>query len=126
MTRSLTRFATVALLMIAAVAALADGIFPQDNGPTKVDVSSYPPAIQKGYKLLQEDCGSCHSVARPLNTTMTPAQWRECATTAHARLADIPSADIPQILDFLIYDQTNRKDLDPKSFFQPPSPVGRG
>ena len=115
--------AALLALVVLAPAAAGQGPWPQDKGAKRVDVSSYPAAIRQGYKLLQEDCGACHSVARPLNTTMSPEQWRACATSAHTRLAGIPGKDVPRILDFLIYDQIHRKDQNPKAYFPPPVPI---
>ncbi len=65
--------------MIATLGLFAQSVpqsFPQDNGPYKLDVSGYPKQIQKDYKVFSHKCGICHSLARPLNTTMTTAQWK--------------------------------------------------
>jgi len=42
--------------------------YPNDLGPEKVDVSSYPKAMQAGYKLMAAKCSRCHTSARPLNS----------------------------------------------------------
>ena len=44
---------------------------PQDKGPDKVNVSSYPAEQQKGYKIFTDKCAKCHTIARPINTIMT-------------------------------------------------------
>ncbi len=48
---------------------------PQDKGPAKIDVSSYPAEQQKGYKVFADKCSKCHTIARPINTTMTKPEW---------------------------------------------------
>ena len=50
-------------------------VLPQDKGPDKVNVSSYPAEQQKGYKVFTDKCSKCHTIARPINTTMTKEEW---------------------------------------------------
>jgi hypothetical protein len=43
--------------------------YPNDDGPTTIDVSSYPPDIQATYKnLFLQKCARCHQSSRPLNS----------------------------------------------------------
>lgn len=94
--------------------------FPQDNGPYKLDVSGYPKQIRKDYKVFSHKCGICHSLARPLNTTMTPAQWKQYVSKMqHKPGAMINNEQAREIKAFLIYDQIHRKDKNPKKFFPP-------
>jgi len=92
---------------------------PQDQGPDKLDVSKYPPEIQKDYKLFSGKCSKCHTLARPLNTTMTKEEWsRYVKRMMHKPNSGISGKDGKAIFDFLVYDQTNRKDKDPQAFYK--------
>ncbi|MEJ2369079.1 MAG: hypothetical protein P8Z49_12245 [Acidobacteriota bacterium] len=96
--------------------------YPQDNGPYKLDVSNYPKAVQKEYKVFKEKCSICHTLARPLNTTMSPAMWKEYVKYMLQKpgaSAMINHQQAHEILEFLDYDQTHRKDKDPKKFYKP-------
>jgi hypothetical protein len=43
--------------------------YPNDFGPTSIDVSSYPPDIQNTYKnIFLVKCQRCHQSSRPLNS----------------------------------------------------------
>lgn len=92
---------------------------PQDKGPDKVDISAYPPELQKAYKLFSGKCSKCHTIARPINTLMTRAEWeRYVKRMMHKPNSGISDNQGKEIFDFLAYDQANRKDKDPKSFFR--------
>ncbi len=92
---------------------------PQDKGPDKLDVSAYPPATQQGYKLFAEKCSKCHTLARPLNTSMTKEDWnRYVKRMMHKPNSGISDKQGKEIFDFLVYDQTNRKDKNPKAFYK--------
>ncbi len=107
-----------ALLSLVVVAQAVSVNLPQDKGPDKLDVSKYPPDIQKGYKLMAGKCSQCHTLARPLNTSMTKDDWsRYVKRMMHKPNSGIDDKTGKQIFDFLVYDQENRKDKDPKSFF---------
>ncbi len=61
-------------LGLAAVFSPASGaessgepLFAGDMGPAEVDVSKYPPELQKIYRTALKRCSKCHSLARPLN-----------------------------------------------------------
>lgn len=92
---------------------------PQDKGPDKIDVSSYPPEIQKAYKLFTGKCSKCHTIARPLNTTMTRDEWsRYVKRMMHKPNSGISDSQGKEIFDFVMYDETNRKAKNPKAFFR--------
>ncbi len=92
---------------------------PQDKGPDKIDVSAYPPEMQKGYKLFASKCSKCHTIARPINTTMTRENWeRYVKRMMHKPNSGISDKDGKQIFDFIMYDETERKAKDPKAFFR--------
>ncbi|MDR3725984.1 MAG: hypothetical protein P4K86_02975, partial [Terracidiphilus sp.] len=72
-------------LRIIAIAGLTVPLFllaqssnvnlPQDKGPNQINVSSYPADLQKDYKVFTDKCAKCHTIARPINTSMTHAEW---------------------------------------------------
>lgn len=106
---------------ICAVAAPAQGnnvVLPQDKGPDKLDVAKYPAPIQAGYKLLESKCSKCHTPARPLNTMMKREEWeRYVKRMMHKPNSGISDSQGKQIFEFLVYDQTERKDKNAKAFY---------
>lgn len=108
----------LAVLAWLLVAQTADVVLPQDNGPETIDVSKYPAEIQKTYGLFRTKCSKCHTIARPINTTMSRAEWeRYVKRMMHKPNSGISSGDGKKIFDFLIYDQQTRKDPNPGAFF---------
>jgi mono/diheme cytochrome c family protein len=102
-------------LMLAAQSG--NVTLPQDKGPSKVDVSSYPPEQQKGYKVFADKCSKCHTIARPINTTMTAPEWsRYVKRMMHKPNSGISDNQGKAIYEFLAYDQENRKDKNPSAF----------
>ena len=92
---------------------------PQDKGPDKVNVSSYPAEQQKGYKVFTDKCAKCHTIARPINTSMTTAEWsRYVKRMMHKPNSGISDSQGKTIYEFLAYDQENRKDKNPSAFFK--------
>jgi len=94
-------------------------VLPQDKGPDKIDVSAYPPELQAGYKTFTSKCSKCHTIARPINTKMTRPEWeRYVKRMMHKPNSGIGDKQGKEIFEFLIYDQTNRKDKNPSAFFR--------
>ncbi len=92
---------------------------PQDKGPDKLDVSKYPAEQQKSYKLFVDKCSKCHTIARPINTTMTQPEWsRYVKRMMHKVNSGISDTQGKAIYEFLAYDQENRKDKNPSAFFK--------
>jgi len=90
---------------------------PQDKGPDKINVSSYPADQQKGYKIFTDKCAKCHTIARPINTTMTKDEWsRYVKRMMHKPNSGISDSQGKTIFEFLAYDQENRKDKNPSAF----------
>jgi mono/diheme cytochrome c family protein len=90
---------------------------PQDKGPDKINVSSYPAEQQKGYKVFTEKCSKCHTIARPINTAMTLPEWsRYVKRMMHKPNSGISDSQGKAIYEFLAYDQENRKDKNPSAF----------
>ncbi|HZT28473.1 MAG TPA: hypothetical protein VFA33_01225 [Bryobacteraceae bacterium] len=101
------------------VAQSSNIVLPQDKGPNTIDVGAYPPEMQKAYKLFSAKCSKCHTIARPINTLMTRPEWeRYVKRMMHKPNSGISDKQGKEIFDFLIYDQTNRKDKNPKAFFR--------
>ena len=100
------------------VRAQSNITLPQDKGPDKINVSSYPAELQKAYKTFSGKCSKCHTIARPINTTMARAEWeRYVKRMMHKPNSGISDKQGKEIFDFIVYDETNRKAKDPKAFF---------
>src|ERR1017187_1850130 len=92
---------------------------PQDKGPDKINVSSFPAEQQKGYKIFVDKCAKCHTIARPINTSMTAPEWsRYVKRMMHKPNSGIGESQGKTIYEFLAYDQENRKDKNPSAFFK--------
>lgn len=105
---------SVPLLLVAQSGNVT---LPQDKGPDKINVSSYPPAQQAAYKLFVGKCSTCHTIARPINTSMTQPEWeRYVKRMMHKPNSGISNSQGKEIYEFLVYDQVNRKDKNPSAF----------
>ena len=115
------RFTALAL-MIAPVSLAAQSsnvTLPQDKGSASVNVSSYPADQQKNYKVFADKCAKCHTVARPINTSMTKPEWeRYVKRMMHKPNSGISDSQGKLIYDFLAFDQETRKDKNPSAFFK--------
>jgi cytochrome c5 len=82
-----------------------------DKGPSKIDVSAYPPGLQKGYKVFAEKCTLCHTLARPINSDFAlPDEWsRYVKRMMYKPGSMIAAADAKTIFEFLAYDSSVRK-----------------
>jgi len=89
--------------------------FPNDAGPDSIDVSAYPPALQKKYEFLKQ-CGQCHTMARPINSQI----WQDDAWKRYVkRMRDKPGCEIKnakEIYEFLRDDSKIRKAAKKKEF----------
>jgi cytochrome c5 len=118
---SAIRWITLACLAasLIAVAQTSNVSLPQDKGPNSINVSSYPADQQKGYKVFTDKCSKCHTIARPINTMMTTAEWeRYVKRMMHKPNSGINDTQGKTIFEFLSYDQANRKDKNPSAFFK--------
>lgn len=100
----------------------SDIVLPQDKGPDKINVSSYPANIQADYKVFAEHCGTCHTLARGINTSMPAVYWANYI----GRMAQRPEVGITpeqadQIYQFLAYDQVARKGKNPHGLYPAPT-----
>lgn len=115
------KFISLAILgaPLLMVAQSSNVTLPQDKGPSKIEVGSYPAEQQKGYKLFTDKCSKCHTIARPINTTMTKDEWsRYVKRMMHKPNSGISDAQGKAIFEFLAYDQETRKDKNPSAFFK--------
>jgi hypothetical protein len=107
---------SIPLILLAQTSNVA---LPQDKGPAKIDVSAYPAAQQQGYKVFAEKCAKCHTIARPINTTMTKDEWeRYVKRMMHKPNSGISDSQGKTIFEFVAYDQATRKDKNPSAFFK--------
>jgi cytochrome c5 len=111
-------YLTVLLAPLSLVAQKSNIELPQDKGPDKINVSAYPAPQQAAYKLFSTKCSKCHTIARPINTMMTRDEWsRYVKRMMHKPNSGISDNQGKQIFEFLVFDQTERKDKNPKAFF---------
>ena len=116
MKRLIQKMIMLAPLVLAA--QTSNVVLPQDKGPDRIDVSAYPPPQQAAYKVFTSKCSKCHTIARPMNTMMKRDEWeRYVKRMMHKPNSGISDAQGKLIFDFLVYDQTERKDKNPKAFF---------
>jgi len=112
----------IRIMLLAAplslVSQTGNVVLPQDKGPDKIDVSAYPAPQQAGYKVFASKCSKCHTIARPINTMMKRDEWeRYVKRMMHKPNSGIGDSQGKQIFDFLVFDQAERKDKNPKAFF---------
>ena len=111
---------TIAIAVLSTplfLAAQSNVNLPQDKGSDKVNVASYPAEMQKNYKVFTDKCAKCHTIARPINTTMTKDEWaRYVKRMMHKPNSGISDTQGKAIYEFLAYDQENRKDKNPSAF----------
>jgi cytochrome c5 len=116
MKRLMQRMMMLAPLVL--VAQTSNVVLPQDKGPDKIDIGAYPAPQQSAYKVFTTKCSKCHTIARPMNTMMKRDEWeRYVKRMMHKPNSGISDAQGKMIFDFLVYDQTERKDKNPKAFF---------
>ncbi len=85
-------------------------IYPADKGPNYIDVSEYPQKMQELYELFTRKCSRCHTVARPINSTFTPEEWRKYVHKMRQKPGSgLTLKTTDQIIEFLIYDAKHRE-----------------
>ncbi len=71
-------------LVGSALAALLVGVDygpdykldPRDTGAASIDVSKYPPEMQKNYEMYSVKCAKCHPLARSVNARFSGQDWK--------------------------------------------------
>ena len=114
------RLLQIAILLapLPLAAQTSNVVLPQDKGSDKIDVSAYPAAQQAAYKVFSTKCSKCHTIARPINTMMKRDEWeRYVKRMMHKPNSGISDSQGKQIFEFVVFDQTERKDKNPKNFF---------
>ncbi len=88
--------------------------YPADDGPNFIDVSDYPQEMQTLYELFTRRCSRCHTVARPINSTFTPEEWRKYVQKMMRKPGSgLTPKTSEQIIKFLIYDAQHRERTTP-------------
>lgn len=92
--------------------------FAADKGPSKIDakiLATYAPQMKATYNIFRNKCSKCHTLARPINTDLTPTKWEEYVKRMMKKPGSgIKPNEAKQIWEFLVYDTAKRK----KSFFE--------
>jgi hypothetical protein len=86
-------------------------ILAYDKGPSKIDVSKYPPDMKAKYKIFADKCSKCHTIARPINCEFAlDDEWERYIKRMMNKAGSIISPDDgKQIFEFLVYDSKTRK-----------------
>lgn len=109
----LSRFLLAAsLTAFLAIATSAVAQFGTHYEETKINVGSYPPEIQIGYRVFANKCSACHDLSSSLKQSRSSEAWtaevRRMQAMASSHISD---READQIVKFLAYDETHRKDL---------------
>ena len=84
--------------------------YPADKGPNFIDVAAYPVKMQEAYNLFTNKCSRCHTVARPINSTFTPEEWRQYVYKMMRKPGSgLTPRTADEIIEFLIYDAQHRE-----------------
>ena len=122
MTRTLAALLTVSTLVAMTgrpVTAAPQGkgatkdprILAYDKGPAKINVSKYPGDIKAAYKVFDDRCGACHTVARAVNCEyVLDEEWQRYIRQMMDKGGSLISADeAKSIFAFVTYDSKIRK-----------------
>ena len=87
--------------------------FAADKGPSKIDpkvLATYSPKAKAIYSLFRNKCSKCHTLARPINTDLSPTKWEEYVKRMMSKPGSgINPSEAKQIWQFLVYDTVKRK-----------------
>ena len=84
--------------------------YPADKGPNFIDVTAYSVKMQGAYELFTNKCSRCHTVARPINSTFTPEEWRKYVYKMMRKPGSgLTPRTAEEIIRFLIYDAQHRE-----------------
>ena len=67
---------TALVSLLVATEPAQDKPDPRDFGPDHIDVSGYPPAMQKTYEIYAVKCAKCHPLARSVNARFNSTDWK--------------------------------------------------
>ena len=102
----------VGIGMIYALRAprTAPKTYPADKGPNFIDVTAYSVKMQEAYELFTNTCSRCHTVARPINATFAPEEWRKYVYKMMRKPGSgLTPKTAEKIIEFLIYDAQHRE-----------------
>jgi len=82
-----------------------------EKGPSTIDVSKYPQAIQDRYAIFSQKCSQCHKLSRPINSDYAlPSEWsRYIKRMMYKPGSGISRSEGKKIYEFLVYDASVRK-----------------
>ena len=84
-------------------------VFEADLGRAWIDVSAYPPEQQKSYALFAQKCSKCHTLARPINSSLQSGDWNQYVNRMSRKPGSgISPKDGETILSFLLFDSARR------------------
>jgi len=84
-------------------------VFDADLGRAWIDVSAYPPEQQKSYALFAQKCSKCHTLARPINSSLQSGDWSAYVNRMSRKSGSgISPHDGETILAFLLFDSARR------------------
>lgn len=84
--------------------------FDADLGQAWIDVSAYPPEQQQAYATFAQRCSKCHTLARPINSSLEPDQWVSYVNRMSRKPGSgISPRDVETIVAFLVFDSEKRQ-----------------
>lgn len=115
--------AVAAATLVAAVLGLGAGrasaqaaseeemkVYDADLGRAWIDVGSYPAEQRRAYSLFAQKCSKCHTLARPINSSLTSDDWLAyVARMGRKPGSGISPGDGDVILSFLVFDSARRE-----------------
>lgn len=101
----------IALRARAQEPPLDPRILAYDKGPSKINVSSYPPEMQANYKVFTAKCGKCHTLARAINCEFVlEDEWERYVKRMMRKAGTlITPEEGKKIFEFAAYDSKIRK-----------------
>jgi hypothetical protein len=89
-------------------------ILAYDKGPAKINVSKYPAEMRSAYKVFENRCGACHTLARAINSDyVLEDEWQGYIRQMMDKSGTLISvAEAERIYEFVMHDsKTRKKDL---------------
>ena len=84
-------------------------VFDADLGRAWIDVSAYPPEQQKSYAVFAQKCSKCHTLARPINSSLQAGDWSAYVNRMSRKSGSgISPHDGETVLTFLLFDSVRR------------------
>jgi hypothetical protein len=68
--------ATGLVLALTLTAGEDPGHDARDDGPDKIDVSTYPAEQKAHYPVFMQKCSKCHPAARAINSHFDSSDWK--------------------------------------------------